>query len=384
MNYLNIISKKYDRVLIIAIMLLITTGTIMLYSASSAISLSETGGKTDTLYLIAFLKRLLIGIIALFVFTMIDYRRLKSIAKYMIFGIIGLLVVTKTVYIINGYTSPARWLFIGPFSFQTSDVARLAIILFIAAYIDMEKERLKKFYDGFLPPVIICAIVIGLVMIQPDFSTAIMLGLICGIMLFMGGARIPHLLAMGTASIAIATPVMLIAPYRRMRILSWFNGNEDISSAGYQIHQSLISLGNGQIFGLGLGNSLEKNLFLPTPHTDFILSIIGEELGLIGVVFVLTLFLVIFQRGIKIAKEANDAFGVFLALGISISIILYAFVNAAVVTNIVPVTGLPLPLISYGGSSMFINLIGLGILLNISQGKRSIRHQTGWKPTYNG
>jgi cell division protein FtsW len=211
-----------------------------------------------------------------------------------------------------------------------------------------------------------------------------MLGLICMVMLFMGGARIPHIITAGATGLAAALPIMMIAPYRRDRILSWFNGNEDLSSAGYQIHQSLISLGNGQLFGLGLGNSLEKNLFLPTPHTDFILAIIGEELGLIGVLFILTLFLVIFQRGIKIAKEANDAFGLFLALGISLSIILYAFTNAAVVTNMVPVTGLPLPLVSYGGSSMLTNLIGLGILLNISQGKRSIRHRTGWKPKYNG
>jgi cell division protein FtsW len=129
---------------------------------------------------------------------------------------------------------------------------------------------------------------------------------------------------------------------------------------------------------------MEKNLFLPTPHTDFILSIIGEELGLLGTLLVLTLFIIIFQRGIKIAKEANDAFGVFLALGISISIISYAFINAAVVTNIIPVTGLPLPLISYGGTSMLVHLIGIGILLNISQGKRSIRHRTGWKPKLHG
>jgi cell division protein FtsW len=177
---------------------------------------------------------------------------------------------------------------------------------------------------------------------------------------------------------------MLSVPYSRLRIMSWLGGNEDVAGAGYQITQSLISLGNGGLFGMGLGNSIAKNQFLPTPHTDFILAIIGEEIGLVGTIILLTIFLVIFQRGIKIAKESNDSFGVLLALGLSFSIILYAFVNAAVVTNIVPVTGLPIPLISYGGSSLLTNMIALGILLNISQSKRSVTHDQEWNPGYNG
>jgi cell division protein FtsW len=166
--------------------------------------------------------------------------------------------------------------------------------------------------------------------------------------------------------------------------MSWINGNEDVVDSGYQITQSLISLGNGGIFGTGLGNSIAKNQFLPTPHTDFIFAIIGEEIGLVGALVLLTIFLVIFQRGIKIAKDSNDSFGVLLALGLSFSIILYAFVNAAVVTNILPVTGLPMPLISYGGSNILTSSITLGILLNISQSKRSITHKKGWKPGVDG
>ena len=201
-------------------------------------------------------------------------------------------------------------------------------------------------------------------------------------MLFIGGARVIQLSAAGIAAAIITIPVMLSIPYSRSRIMSWLGGNEDVMDSGYQITQSLISLGNGGIFGAGLGNSIAKNQFLPTPHTDFILAIIGEEIGLIGTIILLSLFVIIFQRGIKIAKDSNDPFGVLLALGLSFSIVLYAFVNAAVVTNIFPVTGLPMPLISYGGSSILTNMIALGILLNISQSKRSVTHTQGWKPGY--
>jgi cell division protein FtsW len=167
------------------------------------------------------------------------------------------------------------------------------------------------------------------------------------------------------------------------RILSWF-GVGSTPAADYQADQSLISLGNGGWFGLGLGNSMEKNLFLPTPHTDFIFAIIGEELGIIGAVALLFLFLFIFHRGIKIAKNCTDPFGVFLAIGISFNIVLYAFTNAAVVTGIFPVTGLPMPLVSYGGSGMAINLVMFGLLLNISQARRSVSNKNGWSPVFNG
>jgi len=187
----------------------------------------------------------------------------------------------------------------------------------------------------------------------------------------------------GAFSLLLAVPIILYKDYRRARILSWF-GVGSTPAADYQADQSLISLGNGGWFGLGLGNSMEKNLFLPTPHTDFIFAIIGEELGIIGAVALLFLFLFIFHRGIKIAKNCTDPFGVFLAIGISFNIVLYAFTNAAVVTGIFPVTGLPMPLVSYGGSGMAINLVMFGLLLNISQARRSVSNKNGWSPVFNG
>ncbi|MBT3796460.1 MAG: cell division protein FtsW [Candidatus Marinimicrobia bacterium] len=389
MKHIDIITKKYDQLLLILIIILCVMGTVMLYSASSSISLNETGGLTDTLFIRSHLKRLLLGILIMFLFIIIDYRKFKSIAPYlMIFSII-LLLATKIMYLVKGINFPARWLDLGLFTVQTSDIARFSLILYIAYYIDKKRESLKDFYNGFLPPVLLMAGILFTIVIQPDFSTAAVIGLIGFSMLFIGGAKLSHIITTGVISIVIMIPVMLMRSYRMKRVIYWLGSIFGINSGseqeviGYQAQQSLISLGNGGFWGLGLGNSLEKNLFLPTPHTDFIFAIIGEELGFIGAIFVISLFLFIFQRGIKIAKETTDPFGVMLAVGISFSIIIYSFINVAVVTGIFPVTGLPMPLVSHGGSSLIMNLACLGMLLNISQAKRSVSHATSWKPQLN-
>ncbi len=384
MNQLDISKKRFDQPLLWSIIALIVIGTVMLYSSSTSLSLVKTSGQTGTYFLTAHLKRLVIGILALGFFMMFDYRKLKFLAPFLIVITVILLVYTKGWYLLNGFSSPGRWLYLGAFSLQTSDIARITLIIYLAAFMAKKKHQLHDFYSGFFPPLLVMSLLIGLIMLQPDFSTGIMLCIIGTMMLFIGGARFIQLTVAGTVAALVTVPLMLSIPYSRSRIMSWLSGNQDVVGDGYQITQSLISLGNGGLFGLGLGNSIAKNQFLPTPHTDFILAIIGEETGLIGVLILLTLFLVIYQRGIKIAKETNDSFGVLLALGLSFSIILYAFVNAAVVTNIIPVTGLPIPLISYGGSSMLTNMIALGILLNISQSIRSVTHDQGWKPGYNG
>jgi cell division protein FtsW len=184
----------------------------------------------------------------------------------------------------------------------------------------------------------------------------------------------------GAGSMMVGIPILLSREYRRQRIFS-FLGIGDNLDVGYQANQSLISLGNGGVFGVGLGNSIEKNHFLPTPHTDFIFAIIGEELGyVLGTVPVLTLFLYIFLRGLNISKNCTDPFGVLLSVGIAFNLVLYAFVNAAVVTGLFPVTGLPMPMVSYGGSGMVINMALIGILLNISQSRKSIGAKNRWSP----
>ena len=384
MKYIDVISKKYDHYLLGGVVLLCIIGTVMLFSASNSISLDQSQRATATLYLQAHLKRLLLGAFVMFSAMFVDYRNLKFIARYLLIGSIVLLLITKISYWLQGNNSPARWLYVGGFSVQTSDIARLSIIIFLATYIDHYRDRIKDFYNGFSIPIIILAITMGLIVIQPDFSSAAMIGLIGFMMLFVGGAKISHLMATGAVSLMILTPIMLMKPYRLQRVLTFFYGESAGVQESYQIKQSLISLGNGGFLGLGLGNSLGKNLFLPTPHTDFIFAIIGEELGLLGTIFILTTFVFIFQRGIRIAKESTDTFGILLAIGISFNFILYGFINAAVVTGVVPTTGLPMPFISYGGSGLLINLISMGILLNISQAKRSLIHKSGWSPRVYG
>ena len=380
MTQLDIIIKKYDKMLLWIILALCGIGVVMLYSASSFKSLYLTSGLSDTIYLRSHLKRMIIGITAMFFFAVLDYRKLKSIAPHFIVLSIFLLFLTKVMSILNGSASASRWLDIGFISMQTSDIARLSLIIYLAYYIDKKGNRIREFYTGIIPPLFLIAVMLFLIIVQPDFSTAAVLGMIGFIMLFIGGAKISHLAAASGAALAIMIPVMLMMPYRMKRIVYWissiFGESESLSqNLGYQAQQSLISLGNGGIKGLGIGNSLEKNLFLPEPHTDFIFAIIGEELGLWGAIIVLSIFLFLFQRGIKIAKGTTDTFGIMIAIGIVTSMILYAFINVGYVTGILPVTGLPIPLISHGGSNLVITLSGLGILLNISESKRSINNK---------
>ena len=377
---IDILIQKYDKQLLIYLIILTVIGTIMLYSASWYESFATSNGRTEMYFLQNHLKRLLIGVLLLFVFIIIDYRSLKKIAPYLIVISIFLLIITKLFYLINGLSwyKPARWLDLGPFSLQTSDIARFSIIIFISYYVDKKRENLKKFQLGLLPAIILITIIMSLIIIQPDYSTALMIGIIGVLILFVGGAKIEHLTLTAAGALSIGIPILLSREYRRQRIFSFLGIGEN-SDVGYQANQSLISLGNGGFFGVGLGNSIEKNHFLPTPHTDFIFAIIGEELGFfIGTVPVLTLFLLIFLRGLNVAKNCTDPFGVFLAVGISFNLILYAFVNAAVVTGLFPVTGLPMPMVSYGGSGMVINMALMGILLNISQSRKSLGSQRGW------
>ena len=383
---IDVFIQRYDRHLLIFLCILSVLGTVMLYSASWYESFSSSNGRTDMLFLQNHLKRLLVGVFFLFGFLTFDYRKLKQIAPYLIMFSIFLLVMTKLYYLGKGYSwyKPARWLYVGPFSIQTSDIARFSVIIYMAYYADKKRDKLRDFQLGLLPALGILCIIMALIVIQPDYSTALMIGAIGVLILFIGGASISQLSSAGAGAMLIGIPVLLSREYRRQRILSWF-GIGDNTEIGYQASQSLISLGNGGIFGVGLGNSIEKNHFLPTPHTDFIFAIIGEELGfVIGTAPVLTLFLLIFIRGLKIAKECTDPFGIFLSIGIAFNLVLYAFVNAAVVTGVFPVTGLPMPMVSYGGSGMVINMAMMGILLNISQSRRSVGGKKSWSPVLYG
>jgi len=379
---IDITIRSYDRQLLIYVVILAIIGTVMLYSASWYESYARSNGRTDMLFLQGHLKRLIVAVVFLFGFLVVDFRELKKIAPHLIIMAFLLLMITKgyDYYLYRNWNHPARWLYIGSFSLQTSDIARFSVLLYIAYYIDKKRVGIENFNAGLLPVLAVLSVIMGLIIIQPDFSTAIMIGILGITILYVGGVKLSQLSLSTALGLLVSIPILLSKPYRIERILSYFNPT-DIKTAGYQAHQSLISLGHGGWFGVGLGSSIEKNQFLPNPHTDFIFAIIGEELGfMLGSVPVLTLFLLIFLRGIKISKECTDPFGVLLAVGISINLILYAFVNAAVVTGLLPVTGLPMPMVSYGGSGMVVNLAMIGILLNISQARRTVGNRNTWSP----
>ena len=369
MHHLNLIKRHIDHILLVQILIVAAFGLIMLYSASSAQSVHLTGGKTNSMYLTAHFKRLFIALCAMTAFVFIDYRKLKQWAPILIGVSFGLLSLGLIIKIVSGSTFPARWIHLGPFTFQTSDFARLSVIIYLAAYLDINHRKITDFTNGLLPPILILATICSLIVLQPDFSTAMVIALIGFVLLFIGGAKMSQLAACGSIGIAISIPVLMLKSYRLDRILAWFNHE---GANNYQASQSLISLGNGGLLGLGLGQSMQKDHFLPTPYTDFIFAIIGEETGFLGGMFLLFLFILIYRRGIKIARECTDPFGIFLTVGICFNLICYTFINVAVVTGILPVTGLQIPMVSYGGSGLFITLIGVGILLNISQRKRSV------------
>ena len=360
---------NYDKQLLFIILILAGTGMVMLYSASSAIG-REMGD--SAIYLKGHFVRILIGFGLMAATMHIDYKLYKKIAFPLL--VIALIVLFAGLihhrYWGTGFT--ARWIYIGGISIQTSEFMKFSLITYIAYCLEQKKDKMSSFNDGLLPMVIVIGISSLLILKQPDFSTTAMLIMIVFIMLFVGRARISHLFAIGSVGSLLMLLSLFGSSYQIARIRSYFEGG-DFSGAGYQMQQSMMSLGGGGFLGIGLGESISKNLFLPTPHTDFILAIIGEEMGFLGVLAISTLFLMFFFRSLKVAKSSKDSFGLYLAVGLATSIFLYAVVNAAVVSGLLPVTGLPIPLVSYGGSNILYTLGAVGVILNISSSTKKIK-----------
>jgi cell division protein FtsW len=255
---------------------------------------------------------------------------------------------------------------LGGFGFQPSEFAKYALLFHLCALIATKREQVRDFKRGFIPMMIWVGTVTALVLLQPNFSTGAMIFAISVVMLFVGRARIAHLaLTLGTL-VPLLLVYMLSAEYRMQRIMAFFGGGGTGAKNNYQVLQGIIGFGNGGLLGVGPGASRQRDLFLPESYGDFVFSIVGEEYGLIGTLFVVGIFLTILLRGMKIAKHAPDDFGRSLAFGITITITMYALTNAGVTLGILPTTGLPMPFVSYGGSSMLFSAIAVGVLLNIS------------------
>jgi cell division protein FtsW len=243
----------------------------------------------------------------------------------------------------------------------------MAVIIYVADFIARKGNIIRSFRHGFLPPISVLGLVSVLILAQPDLGTTLALGAVVVIMLFIAGARLLYLLSLLLASLPALYILIFSVPYRRMRILAFLNPWLDPRGSGFQIIQSQIALGSGGIFGVGLGQSRQKLFYLPAAHTDFIFSIIGEELGLIGTLSIIILFLIFIQQGLKIIKNTQDTFGYFLSLGLTLTIAFKAIINIGVSCGVLPTKGLPLPFISYGGSSFIFDLLTVGILMNIAR-----------------
>jgi len=349
-----------DIVTLVAVLSLMVIGIGVVYSASSTIAMEKYG--QSEAYLLRHLIKVVASLVALFFIVKIDYHQYSNVSKAGLFIAVGFLFATL---ILGGEIKGAsRWLRLGGFGFQPSELAKFALILHLSVLMSEKKERIQDLKTGFLPMAIWIALVTGLILLQPNFSTAMMLFLFSLIMLFVGRAKLKHIVLSVSALVPLLAIYVFSAEYRIRRVMAFFSG--DHASSNYQLLQGIIGFGNGGLFGVGPGVSKQRDFFLPESYGDFVFSIVGEEYGYVGTVLLLFLFLIIFLRGLKIAKFAHDDLGKYLAIGITSSVTLYALVNAAVTLGLLPTTGLPMPFVSYGGSSMLFTACAIGVLLNIS------------------
>ncbi len=346
-----------------AVLALMVLSLGVVYSASATYA-QEKWGESGHL-LGSHAVKVLVGFLAMLLFMHVDYHKFKRLTKPLLLTTAAVLVVTL---VLGGEVKGAsRWLRLGGFGLQPSEFAKYALLFHLSVLCAAKKERIQDFKTGFLPMLIWVGLITVLVLLQPNFSTGAMIFALSLLMLFAGRARLSHLALTVAALVPLLVVYMLSAKYRMERIMSYLgHGTQGTGKMNYQVWQGIIGFGNGGIFGLGPGNSRQRDLFLPESYGDFVFSIIGEEYGLIGTLIFLALFLLILLRGIRIARNARDDFGRFLALGITASVTLYALINAGVTLGILPTTGLPMPFVSYGGSSMLASAAAIGVLLNIS------------------
>lgn len=351
-----------DLALLVAVLMLMALSVGVVYSASASWAYYKFG---DSNYLLnSHAVKIFLGVIALFVGMGIKYTAYQRFTKYVLLGAVALLVLTLATG--GEIRGASRWLRVGSFGFQPSELAKFALLFHLAALIATKGEAVRDFKRGFIPLMIWIAGVTLLVLLQPNFSTGTMIFLLSLMMLFVGRVRFSHIVLTLVAMIPLLAFYMVSAEYRMKRLLSFLGGESVGTRSNYQLWQGIIGFGNGGLFGVGPGESKQRDFFLPESYGDFVFSIVGEEYGFIGTILFLALFGIIMIRGFKIAKHARDDFGYFLAVAVTCTIILYATVNAGVTLGVLPTTGLPMPFVSYGGSSIFFSAYAVGVLLNIS------------------
>ncbi len=353
-----------DLLLLIAVLTLMLLSLGIVYSASASISYLKMG-KSEGM-LTSHAVKVLIALLGMFVALRIDYHKLQRLTKPALILAVLLLVVTLAI---GGETKGAsRWLRLGGLGFQPSEFAKYALLFHLCTLVAVKQDLIRDWKRGFVPMMVWIGVVTSLVMLQPNFSMGTMIFLLSVVILFIGRARLSHLALTFAVLVPVLLLYMLSAEYRRQRIMSYLSGVQGGSggNTNYQAQQSLLGFACGGIFGVGPGDSKQRDFFLPESYGDFVFSIVGEEYGFLGTLFFLLLFAVILLRGFRVARAARDLFGRNLAIATTCAITLYALINAGVTLHILPTTGLPMPFVSFGGSSMIFSACAVGVLLNIS------------------
>jgi len=358
--------NQIDSKLLSTVLILIVFGLVMIASAGISYSRSRFG---DSYY---FFKHQLIygvmpGLVAMYVMQKINYKFWKKISLPFFIASIVCLILVFVPGLGSKIYGASRWLQLGSFSFQPSEMLKLSIIIYLAAWLESRSDKVKDFYEGLVPFLIVLGAVSFLLIKQPDVGTLGVIILISISIFFVSGAKISHMFFMGISGIVALGIIVKMESYRMNRLLVFLHPELDPRGVGYQINQALLAIGTGGIFGVGLGHSLQKFNYLPEPVGDSIFAIIAEELGILGAGFLIFLFVYLAIRGLKIGNNAPDDFGKFMAVGIIAWIIFQAFINIAAISGLIPLTGIPLPFISYGGTSIIFLMSAAGILLNISK-----------------
>ena len=364
-SFSSFLKNPIDFTLLITILLLLSIGLIMVLSASSPSALSESGNSYSYFFRQAIFA--VAGLFMMWVISNIDYRFYQKYSK--LAYIIAFLLLLAVPLIGREVNGAKRWIYITEsLSFQPSEIVKLLMIIFYAGILVKNRDELNKYGKGFFKHIIMVAPIIILLLIEPHFSASIIIIGIVAIMMIIAGCKFWHFLVSG---LVVGVPgiiaLIFLEPYRLQRVITFLNPWSDPTGDGWQVIQSLYAIGSGGLFGAGLGESKQKYLYIPEPHNDFIFSILSEELGFIGCAVVIILFAIFIWRGVLIAMKSPDMFGSLIAIGITAQIAIQVIINIAVVTSSMPATGMPLPFFSYGGTSLFILLCEMGILLNISK-----------------
>ncbi len=354
-----------DLWLFAVVVALCSVGVVMVYSASAIIAADRFH---DPFF---FLKKqffwAVLGVACLWAALRVDYRRLERLVVPLLVASFVLLVLVLVPPFGQEINGTRRWFRGGPVSFQPVELAKFSLVLYLAAFLARRQALMSSFGQGLVPPLLVAGLMAGLTILQPDLGNSLALIILTLALAYLAGARVTHMLAIGAAALPVVGLLIAWKPYRWRRMLAFLNPWDDPQGSGFQIIQSFLALGSGGWFGLGLGESKQKLFYLPEPYTDFIFAIIGEELGLVGAALVVSLFAVLIWRGLRIGLRAPDAFGAYLALGLTIMLATQTVVNLGVVTGALPTKGLPLPFVSFGGSALLMTMFSAGVLLNISQ-----------------